>query len=628
MNSSQLIKKQQKINHLIEKGRLKEAIKPLLQVCKQQPENMNLWLKLASLYGKTGDFYSVIKVCQKIEPSLNNHPMLYSLQGNAHASLGHTKEAHEYYQKALYIQPDDPGLLNNFGNALYLDNKLEEAADILQRVVTIKPDYADAHNNLGNIYKALRKNTLAIKHYEHAVKLNPSLYEVLLNLAHMFAERIVQPEAAESYFRKVLALQPENIEAIRGVINMLRFQGKPDDSLVMIKKMQAKFKGEPGAIAAEADIYERTGNYDDAYKIIRMMLDKKNTHPMIVDIFMRICDMYDCCDEAVSEGEKLTNNPDITPTYLQNTHFGLGKLYDKLGSYDQAFRHYKAGNETLDIAFDLYAFKSRIDYLIATYNSEKLANTSKSSIDTSSPIFIVGMPRSGTSLTEQILSSHAEVAGAGELNDINDIVAALPDTLSTTQPYPQCITNLTTNSCNKIAQGYLKNLTKICGENRFMTDKMPHNFLNIGLISLVFPQAKIIHCIRDPRDTCLSIYFQNFGWLHPYGSRLDWLGAYYKEYVRIMKYWQSVNIPVHTVSYDDIVNNQEATTRKILEYCDLEWNDSCLDFHKSGRVVATASYDQVRQKIYTKSQARWKNYEKDINLLVENLGDALEGWPD
>jgi hypothetical protein len=167
----------------------------------------------------------------------------------------------------------------------------------------------------------------------------------------------------------------------------------------------------------------------------------------------------------------------------------------------------------------------------------------------------------------------------------------------------------------------------LCGDNRFITDKMPHNFLNIGLISLLFPQAKIIHCVRDPRDTCLSIYFQSFGWLHPYGTRLDWLGAYYREYARLMKHWEMVKVPVHTVSYDDMVNDQETTTRKMLEFCDLEWNDACLDFHKSERVVATASYDQVRQKMYTKSQQRWKKYEKDIPLLVENLGDALVGWP-
>ncbi|MFC1589230.1 sulfotransferase [Pseudomonadota bacterium] len=628
MNSSQLIKKQQKIAHLIEKGKLKEAIKPLLQLCKLQPDNTNLWLKLASLYGQTNDFHSVIKVCQKIEPMLQNNPALYSMLGNSYASLNMMDKAHDYYQRALQLQPDDPGLLNNFGNALYLDEKLEEAAEVFKRVIAISPNYADAHNNLGNIYKALNDNDLAVKHYEHAIQLNPRLHQTLLNLAHMFADRIGHPEMAESYFRKALAIEPENMEAISGVTNMLRFQGKLDEALAMIKQTQETFKNEPGVIAAEADIYERTGEYDKAYKIVREMLEKKTTPPMIASVFLRICHKYDCCDEALDEGEKLVSNPDTRPTDVQNTHFGLGKLYDKLEKYDNAFNHYKAGNETLDIVFHPDTFKARVENLLTTHNSNNLGNAAKSSIDTSRPIFIVGMPRSGTSLTEQILSSHPEVEGAGELNDVNDIVAALPQTLNSPLPYPQCITSLTADSCNDIAQGYLNKLTDLCGINRFITDKMPHNFLNLGLISVLFPQAKIIHCVRDPRDTCLSIYFQSFGWLHPYGTRLDWLGTYFHEYARVMKHWEnSIDIPIHTVRYDDMVNDQESTTRKLLEHCGLEWNDACLDFHKSKRVVATASYDQVRQKIYTKSQARWKKYERHIDPLIENLGDALEGWP-
>lgn len=623
MNSPQLIKKQQKITHLIEKGKLKEAIKPQLQICKQQPGNTNAWLRLASLYGQTNDFHSVIKVCRKIDPALKDKPMVYSLLGNAHASLGQMNEAHEYYQKALTLQPDDPGLLNNLGNALYLDNKLDEAADIFQRVVTIKPDYADAHNNLGNIYKALNDNDLAIKHYELAVKLNPGLGKTLLNLGHMFAERIGHPDVALSYFKKALVIEPDNIEAFGGITNMLRFQGKLDDALDMIKLTQKKLKDKPAAIAAEADIYERRGDYDEAYKIVRGMLDNNTADSMAINIFLRICHKYDCCDEALAEGEKLVSNPYVTGVHLQNTHFELGKLYDRLKRYDEAFKHYEAGNKILYVEFDLDAFKTRIDNIIMTFNSETLENTAKSSIETSLPIFIVGLPRSGTSLTEQILSSHPEVEGAGELNDINDIVGCLPSTVGSVQPYPQCITSLTTNTCNSIAQKYINKLTDLCGQNRFITDKMPHNFLNIGLISLLFPQAKIIHCVRDHRDTCLSIYFQNFGCLHPYSTRLEWLGAYYHEYARIMKHWGKViKTPVYTVRYDDMVNDQEHTTRKLLEHCNLEWNDACMNFNKSKRVVATASYEQVKQKIYTKSLARWKKYEKHLKPLISSLDNV------
>jgi len=155
---------------------------------------------------------------------------------------------------------------------------------------------------------------------------------------------------------------------------------------------------------------------------------------------------------------------------------------------------------------------------------------------------------------------------------------------------------------------------------------MPHNFANLGLIALLFPEARNIHCLRDPRDTCLSIYFQAFGWLHPYATRLDHLGLYYREYRRLMRHWESVlELPMMTVQYEEMVADQERVSRALVDFIGLEWDDRCLQFHKSERTVATASYDQVRQPIYTQSMARWKNYEKHIKPLVDALGDTLDG---
>lgn len=626
MNSSQLLKKQQKVSYLIEKGKLNEAIKPLLQLCKLLPDNKDLWLKLASLYGQTNDMNNVIKVCKKIEPSMKNNPTVYSMQGNAYASLNQMEKAYECYQHALKLQPDDPALLNNLANAYYIDARYEEAADIFHRVIKIQPDYADANNNLGNIYKALNDNDLAIKYYENAVRLNPMLFQTLLNLAQMFADRIGHPEIAEMYFRKALAIEPDNMEALSGITNMLRFQGKLDAALEMIKQVQQLHPEEIGTIAAEADIYERRGDYDKAHEMCIDLLTPPNTHPMIIDVLLRVCARFDDCDRALEQGEILLDNPGLSVTHKQNTHFALGKLYDKLGRYDDAFRNYKAGNESTNIPYDIDKHIERTDDLITHFSKQNIDKLPKSSIDTSLPVFILGMPRSGTSLTEQILSSHPDVDGAGELNDINDIIAKLAKVLDSQTPYPQCIEKLSTEVMDNLASEYLNKLKNIgSGGVRHITDKMPHNFLNIGLISLLFPQARIIHCTRDPRDTCLSVFFQSFGWLHPYGTKLEWLGSYYRQYIRLMEHWKSAsNIEIHTVSYEDMVNDQEATTRSMLDYCNLEWNDACLNFHKSKRHIATASYDQVKQKLYKKSQARWKNYESHIQPLIDNLGNVID----
>ena len=624
MNTPQALQnKQNKVARLIAKGKLKESIKPQLQICKSDPSNMQNWMTLASLYGQTNDFQSVLNVCKKIDKIDSNNMAVLSLMGNAYAGMGQLKQAHENYNKALKNNPNDPGLLNNLGNALYLDNKYEEAAETFEKVIKLKPDYADAYNNLGNIYKALNENEKAIKYYEAAIKLNPLLSKTILNLAHMFADRIGHPEIAEDYFRKALSLEPDNIEAKSGVTNMLRFQGKLDEALVMIKQVQRDHPEETGSLAAEADVHERLGNYDTANEIIQnTMTAGGELHPMIVDVYLRICNKFDTCDDALEKGEELCTDSRITATYKQNLHFGLGKLYDKLDRYDDAFRHYHAGNETMDVPFDTAKFKDRIENLMHVYKKDSCDKIPKPTIDTTLPVFIVGMPRSGTSLTEQILSSHPDVGGAGELNDINDIVACLATTLNSDEPYPYCIGDLEPSTVDSLANTYLEKLKSFSNTTRYVTDKMPHNFLNIGLISLLFPQARIIHCTRDPRDTCLSIYFQSFGWLHPYGTRLEWLGFYYRQYVRLMDYWQNgLGVNMHIVNYEDMVADQESTTRKLLEYCDLPWDDACINFHKSKRVVATASYDQVRQKIYKRSSERWRNYEQHLEPLIHALGD-------
>ena len=616
---------QQKVSRLIARGRLKEAIKPQLQICKSDPSNIQNWMTLASLYGQTNDFPNVLNVCKKIENLSSSNIAIYSLMGNAYAGMGQMKQAHENYSKALKINPNNPVLLNNLGNTLYLDNEYKEAAEIFEKVIGLKPDYADAYNNLGNIYKALNENEKAIKNYQTAIALNPLLSKTMLNLAHMFADRIGHPEIAEDYFRKALSLEPDNIEAKSGITNMLRFQGKLDEALVMIKQVQRDHPEETGSIAAEADIYERLGAYDKAKEIIQSAYNAgDDIHPMIVDVYLRICRKYNSCDDALEAGEELCSDLRTTPTYKKNLHFALGKLYDKVDRFDEAFKHCKAGNEAMDVPFDTAKFEERIENLMQAYRKDICHNLPEPLVDTSLPIFIVGMPRSGTSLTEQILSSHPDVAGAGELNDINDIVAGLAITLNSEKTYPYCISDMNASTIDSLANTYLDKLKSYSDSARYVTDKMPHNFLNIGFISLLFPRAKIIHCTRDPRDTCLSIYFQSFGWLHPYGTRLEWLGFYYRQYARLMAYWENeLGVNIHTINYADTVAEQENTTRRLLEYCDLPWDDACLDFHKAKRVVATASYDQVRQKIYKRSSERWRNYEQHLKPLINALGEIV-----
>jgi hypothetical protein len=231
------------------------------------------------------------------------------------------------------------------------------------------------------------------------------------------------------------------------------------------------------------------------------------------------------------------------------------------------------------------------------------------------------MPRSGTSLVEQNLSSHPKVHGAGELPHITWITNSLSKMTPSGKSYPECTRELTQEHMNECATQYLGMLTQLGHDALRITDKMPHNFRHLGLIELLFPGARVIHVARDPLDTCLSCYFQEFSAAHAYTRTLRDLGTHYRDYERLMQHWRSaLGIPMLTLQYEDVVANLEKFSRQLIEFCGLEWNDTCLDFHRQDRVVQTLSSEQVRKPIYTSSVGRWKNYRLHLGELQEALG--------
>ncbi len=618
--------KKQKAFKALQSGKLKEARTLFGKICKTDKRDVEAWLLLASTCGQLGDMQGLVNACQPILSLQPDHPRALSLLGNAQANLGQHEAAIANYEKALAVKPGDVAILNNLGNALYIANRLDEAAETFTDVIRRQPDYADAHNNLGNIYKALNKNNEAIHHFQQALAIKPELFETWLNLGDILSDRIGHPEAAENCFRKALALKPDNIQAHSGIINMLRFLGRLDESLEAIDAALRFHPEHLGTLARIADIYEQQGEYDKAHAQIRMLLEKNDEAiPLLIEIMLRICKKVDCCDEAIERAQDLLSKDTLRPGNRETLHFELGKLYDKAGNYDSAFKHYHSANETAKPPFEIEEVEQRINGLTHAYNKETLTQLPHSNNDSQRPVFIVGMPRSGTSLTEQILGSHPDVFAAGEMNDINDIAASMPTLLGTNKPHPDCLEWLNQHSVDQLAQRYLEKLDTLSTDTRYVTDKMPHNFMNLGLIALLFPHARIIHCVRDPRDTCLSIYFQNFGWLHRYGADLESLGGYYRKYQKLMQHWEdNLDLSMLTVCYEDMITDQEAVSRKMIAFCELEWDERCLQFHKSERHVATASYDQVRQKIYTKSKARWKNYEQHITPLIDALGNSVK----
>jgi hypothetical protein len=301
-------------------------------------------------------------------------------------------------------------------------------------------------------------------------------------------------------------------------------------------------------------------------------------------------------------------------------HFALGKICDDQRDFATAFRHYDAANrlERRHARFDRAAHARAVDAAIKTFTTDFFASRAALGSASSRPVFIIGMPRSGTTLVEQILARHSRVFGAGELEFWMRQYARLG---------VSSIVQLDRDRSSALAAAYLAELEGLDASADFVTDKMPHNFLCLGLVHLVFPSARIVHCRRNPVDTCLSIYFQKFTRAHGYASDLDDLAFYYREYLRLMDHWRAVlpSAILHEVRYEDLVTHQEATSRALLAELEWTWEDRCLDFHSSDRRVATPSDWQVRQPIYRDSLDRWRRYAPYIAPLLPLADDYESG---
>ena len=396
-----------------------------------------------------------------------------------------------------------------------------------------------------------------------------------------------------------------------------------DEALACCEKALQLQPDNIDAIALAARIEQHAGQIEKAYQRLKPLVDSGVEQANMAAAFSDVCSSMNCPEEAIGLQEKLLRGGDSLPVISKRSlHFDRGKLYSKTRDYDKAFANYRAGNELRDIDWDPAVNSVRVDNIIQVFSKTFLASAPRATLRSQKPVFVLGMPRSGTSLAEQILASHPLVYGAGELADLLALVQKLPAFTGTDLNFPNAATALDQAALDSMAQQYLSRLDELSADAQRVVDKMPGNFSFLGLIELLFPDARVIHCTRDPMDTCLSCYFQDFSRAQPYTYDLTHLGLFYRDYQRLMAHWkETLSIPILDVSYEELVSDQEAMSRRMIEFCGLDWDDSCLQFHQTERFVGTASYDQVRRPIYNTSVKRWEKYKTHLGPLV----DALDG---
>ena len=499
-------------------------------------------------------------------------------RGNRCIERGAYSEAIGFYQDLIRIAPRHVAALNNLGAALSKLGRYKEAEPYFYQAIKIDPDFPDAHSNIGNALLMKEQYAGAELFLRRALKLNPRHVDARVNLG-LALSNLSRLRDAKSQFEKVLKYQPRNAGALFGLALVAMTEGNFNQTDAMLSRALQVNPRMPRALALQAGLRKMTAS-DSAWL--------KNA-------------------EEVVAGE-------IAALDESELRFAIAKYYDDVRDFRRAFEYYKRANDLLKSIADPYdpeGYRGFVDGVIRTYTKDVVARVNEGSSNSMKPVFVVGMPRSGTSLAEQIIASHPSAKGAGELAFWADAVHE-HEALINKGPLDEA-------TRKKLAEAYLRVLEAKSGDALRVVDKAPVNSDYLGVIHSVFPNARFIYMQRDPIDTCLSCYFQKFVLSLNFTMDLSDLADYYREHRRLMAHWRAV-LPPETLldlPYEELVADQEGWTRKILDFLGLEWDERVLNFHETKRAVATASFWQVRQKMFKNSVQRWRNYEKFIGPLKQ-----------
>ncbi len=576
-------------------------------------------------------FEEALASCDKAIALKPDYAEAYSNRGWALLELKRLEEALASCDKAIALKPDYAEAYSNRGWALLELKRFEEALASCDKAIALKPDYAEAYSNRGWALLELERFEGALASCDKAIALKPDYAEAYSNRGNVLQELNRLEEALVSC-DKATTLKPDFAEAHsnRGIALYKLY--RLEEALVSYEKAVALNPGLADAYSNMGGVLKELGQLDEARAALLKAVD---IDPTRASAYFHLADSkrFVPGDPHLAAMEKLVAKPDgLSKTDRIDLDFALGKAYADLKDHRRSFEHLFAANagKRATISYDEQAALARFDRIETTFTSELIAAKSCGGDPSQRPIFILGMPRSGTTLVEQILASHPMVHGAGELETFREVVLAIRGPDGTTIPYPEFVPALDRSALMSIGARYLAAVNDRAPKGERVTDKMPSNYYFAGLIHLALPNARIIHTVRDPIDTCISCFSKLFSGAQNHTYDLGELGRYYKGYERLMAHWRRV-LPlgqILDVRYEDVVADLETQARRIISYSGLPWNDRCLAFHETDRPVRTASATQVRQPIYKSAVGRWHDYEEFLGPLLTALGVVPSAKPD
>ena len=594
-------------------------------------------------------------------------------------------EGEEAARRAVALNPNLPGAWNNLGIILQESLKLDESRLCLQRVLALQPDNPEAHNNLGNTCKRLGLLDQAEQYWTHALALRPNYPEAYSNLANLLIDQGEYDRAAD-YARRAIELSPQFADAYINLVGVETARQRYGEALRWLNALLAFAPMHAGGLAAQALTLKQLDQLDAASQAGQMAVAAAPENPEAHNAFGQVEQALGRFEPALAAYDRACTLPgtaletsllnratllmefgrtaeaqvafnaltDAFPNSVQGwagqidlrrveandpavtrlqtllagdgrrslndrmaLHFALGKAFLDLGDSGQAFRHLDEGNrlKRATFTYDPDATSRWMAAIAATFTPALLEAKAGCGDPSGLPVFVLGMPRSGTTLIEQILASHPDVHGAGELRQMQIVVDEIG-------AFPDAVPDLPPERLRQLGATYLARVRPLASYHRHVLDKMPSNFFYAGLIRLVLPQARIIHCRRDPVDTCLSCYTKLFGGEQAFAYDMTELGRFHRDYQALMSHWRTVLPATHflEVDYEAVVDDLESEARRMLAFLGLPWNEGCLRFHETERPIRTASVNQVRQPLYRSSAGRWRAHAAQLRPLLKALG--------
>ncbi len=604
-------------------NRREEAIEEFQAALRLRPDfavtHHNLGLALHALRR----FEEALRAYRRAVELAPAYPPAQADLGRLLVDMNRAHEAVPYCREAIRRRPNMMQWRLTLAAALRALDRTDEAAAAYLEALKLDPGFVPAYAGLGLLLANKGRHREALPALKKAVELDPGNIPYLTALA-MCHQRLAEAAEAAVCWQRIVTLNPQQVEPRLFLAGALQIEGRLEEAKEHYRAVLQVRPDSTPALVFLGHIHEELGDLAEAESSYRAALRVDPTcAPALASLAKLLRGKLPEADRAALE--KCLANPQLNPTVQASLLFGLAGVLDGQGAYARAAETSRRGNAILlqgarsQANYDPARHVEFVDALVRTFDRDFFGRVAGWGLDTRRPVFVVGLPRSGTTLVEQVLASHPRVHGAGELTLGDQTFRAIPTALGRNEPPLPCVPHLTETALRALAGSHLEKLPRVDDRAERIVDKRPENYLYLGLLAALFPQATFIHCRRDLRDTALSCWLTQFTtipWTHDPGH----VATHFQQYLRLMGHWRQVlPAPIHEVRYEEMVKDLEGNARRLIAACGLDWDPACLEFHRTRRAVRSAAGVQVRQPVHAQSVGRWKNYQTHLAELFAAL---------